>query len=99
MRQFASMHPQEAARLLRGELEDALAHPSDGPARAVALTILPPADLAPDTAFLVRASLGRQTLEVDLPTGLAIGYLASACRRALSLSNTSSAGRPSPRSS
>ncbi len=70
------MHPQEAARLLRGELEDALAHPGDGPARAVALTILPPADLAPDTAFLVRASLGRQTLEVDLPTGLAIGYLA-----------------------
>jgi hypothetical protein len=70
------MHPQEAARLLRGELEDALARPGDRPARAVALTILPPADLAPDTSFRVRACLDPHTVEVDLPTGLAMGYLA-----------------------
>ncbi|NIQ97625.1 MAG: hypothetical protein GWN87_28220, partial [Desulfuromonadales bacterium] len=51
MRQFPPMNPEAAAHLLREELEDALADPSDGPARAIALTIDPPSDLAPDTSF------------------------------------------------
>jgi hypothetical protein len=70
------MNPDVAARLLREELEDALADPGEGPAKAIALTVLPPIDLAPDTSFRIRASLGPHTVETNLPTGLAIAYLA-----------------------
>jgi hypothetical protein len=70
------MNPEAAAHLLREELEDALADPGDGPAKAVALTINPPADLAPDTSFRIRASLGTNSVDTELPTGLAIAYLA-----------------------
>jgi hypothetical protein len=47
------MNPDEAARLLREELEDALADLSDRPAKARVLAV-----------------------ETDLPTGLAMAYLA-----------------------
>lgn len=70
------MNPDVAARLLCEELEDALADPAGGPAKAVALTIVPPADLSPDTSFRIRASLGPHSVETDLPTGLAVAYLA-----------------------
>ncbi|NIN72373.1 MAG: hypothetical protein GTO46_10750 [Gemmatimonadetes bacterium] len=70
------MNPDEAARLLREELEETLADPGDGPATPIGLTIVPPADLAPDTAFRIRASRGPHMVETDLPTGLAIAYLA-----------------------
>lgn len=70
------MSPDEAARLLREELEDALAEGTAGPATACTLAVQPPPDLAPDTCFQVRASLGPRTVESDLPTGLAMAYLA-----------------------
>ncbi|MGD2216512.1 MAG: hypothetical protein PVJ64_07135 [Gemmatimonadales bacterium] len=69
------MNPEVAARLLSEELYEALA-PSDASAKAYALTVRPPADLAPDTSFRIHASLGSHALETDLPTGLAIAYLA-----------------------
>jgi hypothetical protein len=70
------MNPDYAARLLREELEDALLDPGHPPPKAFALTVHPPADLAPDTSFRIRASLGPHTAEADLPSGLAIAYLA-----------------------
>jgi hypothetical protein len=70
------MNPDLAARLLREELEDALVDPGDGSAEAVALSVLPPVDLAPDSCFQIRASLGPRTVVSDLPSGLAIAYLA-----------------------
>ena len=70
------MSPDDAARLLQEELEDALAQEPAGPPATLALAVRPPPDLAPDTCFRVRASLGPLTVESDLPTGLAIAYLA-----------------------
>jgi hypothetical protein len=70
------MNPDEAARLLREELEEALADWRHGPANATVLALRPPPDLAPDTCFRIRVSLGPHTVEADLPTGLAIAYLA-----------------------
>jgi hypothetical protein len=76
LRQFASVNPDLAARLLHEELDDAFADPSDGQATEYSLAVRPPADLAADTAFRIRVSRGPLVLETDLPTGLAVAYLA-----------------------
>jgi hypothetical protein len=71
------MTPQEAAQALREELDEALADLGGSGARASVLAVQPPAQLGPDSSFrvAVRASRAR-TVEVMLPSNLAIGYLA-----------------------
>ena len=61
------------ARALREEIEAALA---DSGLEVRVGSIEAPADLAPDTCFRVQFEMGRGTVERELPTGLAIAYLA-----------------------
>jgi hypothetical protein len=70
------MTPNEAARLLREEIADALAD-LGGPAAAACLrAVRPPRDLGPDGCFQITASAGPRPLDFELPSGLAMAYLA-----------------------
>ncbi len=69
------MTPAGAARLLLDELREALndlEHTQIG-----VQAVHPPGDLGPDTCFHVTlSSESHLSLEVELPTNLALGYLA-----------------------
>ncbi len=70
------MTPEELARSLRDELEEALADVA-GATPIEVVGIGPPSDLGPDRSFLISLRCGRgPTLEVALPVPLAAGYLA-----------------------
>ena len=70
------MTPQEAARLLQAELQEALAELSDTVGDARLHQVRPPPDLGPDTAFRVSAASSSRHVELELPSALAIAYLA-----------------------
>jgi hypothetical protein len=66
--------PEEAAIALREEIEAALA---EAPApRGRLRSVEPPADLGADTCFRITLEARGAGLVVELPTGLAMAYLA-----------------------
>ncbi len=76
LRQFAVMTPQELADRLREELQDAFAQPPGASAARID-SVLPPQELAPGTSMHITATnASGEAVEIELPTTLAIGYLA-----------------------
>jgi hypothetical protein len=70
------MTPKDIAFQILEELEDAFSD-LDGAEGLHVQGVDPPNDLAPDTFFVVTvAGRGREPHEIELPTTLAIGYLA-----------------------
>jgi hypothetical protein len=71
------MDRERLARGLREELDEALADLSDRVGAVRVESVTPPPDLEAGTSFRVRLSpaVGPQ-VDVDLPSNLAIGYLA-----------------------
>jgi hypothetical protein len=70
------MLPHEAALLLQAELQQALADLSESAGEAHIRDVRPPPDLGPGTAFRVSAASGSCRVELELPSGLAVAYLA-----------------------
>jgi hypothetical protein len=70
------MGPEEAASLLREELEECFADLTGWPATA-AVVLRPPQQLRADESFQVSVRLaGAGSVESELPVNLALGYLA-----------------------
>jgi hypothetical protein len=71
------MTPQEAAQLLHEELDETLADLAGSNEGASVLAVHPPAQISPTSSFRVAVRAGAaRTIEIMLPSNLAIGYLA-----------------------
>lgn len=71
------MSPAEAAQALREELEAAFLELADVGRPPQVHAVHPPQDLGADRDFLITISAGEaDPLEIALPAGLALGYLA-----------------------
>lgn len=70
------MELKEAARALQAEIDAALEDfDALGPETRV-LSVSPPADAGPDTRFMVTVRIAGDRRRAELPTGLALAYLA-----------------------